>query len=296
MSRRRLAFGAGVVLVALAASACRSVPAPSADDVGTRDAAAEVAPAPSAGCRPGTAPALVAEARAITVDGAVRHYLIDAPAGPADAPRPLVLAFHGFRHSAAGFRAGSGFAERAAAGELIAVHADGRDDVHLLDGLGRGWDLAPEDTRDAAFVAALLDEIERDRCVDRRRIYATGFSNGAFFANLLGCRLADRLAAVAAVSGARPLDACRPAAPMPILFFHGTADRVVPERLTIGAAAWWRRANRCGEGDDVRDGCQTARECAADVVVCVGGQAHAWPADASGRIWDFFRSHPRRDR
>ncbi len=285
---------AGAVLVALVAG-CRSASAPPAEHAHADGDAPDGAAVPSAGCRAGTAPALVADARTIMVDGAVRHYLVDASAGPADVPHPLVLAFHGFRHSAAGFRAGIGLAERAAAGELIAVHPDGRDDVHLLDGEGRGWDLAPEDTRDAPFVSAMLDAIERERCVDRRRVFATGFSNGAFFANLLGCQLADRLAAVAVVSGARPLDACRPARPMPILFFHGTADRVVPQRLTTSAAAWWRRVNGCGDADEVRDGCEVARDCAADVVVCVGSQAHAWPADATDRIWAFFRRHPRRD-
>jgi poly(3-hydroxybutyrate) depolymerase len=102
------------------------------------------------------------------------------------------------------------------------------------------------------------------------------------------------LAAVAAVAGARPLDACQPASPIPILFFHGRADQVVPPRLTTGAAAWWRRADGCGDGEDARDGCWAARDCAADVVVCTGPQGHAWPPDATARIWDFFRRHPRR--
>lgn len=285
----------GAVLVVLASAVgCRTAAGPSGEADHARDGAVEVAAEPSAGCRNGELPALVGAAREVAVAGEGRRYLIDAPGGGADVPRPLVLAFHGFRHSAAGLRAGLGLAARAAAGEMIAIHADGRDDVHLLDGVGRGWDIAPEETRDSAFVTGILDEVEGERCVDRRRIYATGFSNGAFFANLLGCRLADRLAAVAAVSGARPLDACRPALPMPILFFHGSADRIVPLRLTTGAAAWWRRVDGCGEGDDVRDGCQVARDCAADVVVCVGAQAHTWPHDATDRIWEFFRRHPRR--
>jgi len=283
-----------VVVAGLACAACRRAPeTPGPSDRADGDPAAAAA-VPSRGCRSGELPALVGGAREVSVRGEVRRYLIDASAGRADVPRPLVLAFHGFRHSAAGLRAGLGLAEHAAAGELIAIHADGRDDVQLLDGVGRGWDIAPDETRDTAFVAAILDAIEGERCVDRRRIYATGFSNGAFFANLLGCTLADRLAAVAAVSGARPLDDCRPAAPIPILFFHGDADRIVPPRLTTGAAAWWRRIDGCGEGDDVRAGCQAARDCAADVVVCLGAQAHTWPNDATDRILEFFRRHPRR--
>jgi polyhydroxybutyrate depolymerase len=280
---RRLPLVLGAVV---AIAACRTTPAP-------RAATSAVAALPSAGCRPGTLPALAGAARELVLDGATRHYLIDAAAGPADVARPLVLVFHGFQHSAAGLRGGLDLVARAAAESIVVVHPDGRDDVRLLDRVGRGWDIAPGDTRDTAFVRALLDAIEGERCIDRRRIFATGFSNGGFLTNLLGCQLADRLAAIAPVAGARPLDACAPAAPVPVLFFHGVADRIVPPRLTVGAAAWWRRANRCGDADEVREGCRAARGCAADVVVCDGPQAHTWPEDASDRIWRFFAAHPR---
>jgi len=287
-ARPRMAVAGLAFAVLSACAACRGPAGASGVTVvaaaGTR---------PSAGCRSGTAAALVGAPRTLDVDGLTRHYLIDAPAGPADAALPLVLVFHGFRHSAAGLRSGLDFAQRAAAGTLVAVHADGRDDVRLLDRLGRGWDIAPGDTRDTAFVRALLDTLERERCIDRRRIYATGFSNGGFLSNLLGCQLGERLAAIAPVAGARPLDACAPPAPMPVLFFHGGADRVVPPRLTVGAAAWWRRANRCGDGDEARDGCRAATGCAADVVVCEGSQGHSWPEGASAAIWRFFAAHPR---
>lgn len=294
MTRRRgrpLAPGVTLALVAglIAVAACRA-PSPPSSAGGATSGGAE----PSAGCRSGAFPALVGEARTIDVDGLQRHYLIDAPAGPADAALPLVLVFHGFRHSAAGLREGLDFAQRAASGALVAVHADGRDDVRLLDRIGRGWDIAPGDGRDTAFVRAILDTLERERCIDRRRIFATGFSNGGFLSNLLGCQLGDRLAAIAPVAGARPLDACTPPAPMPVLFSHGSADRVVPPRLTAAAAAWWRRANRCEDAEGVpRDGCRVSQGCAADVVVCEGTQAHTWPPDASAAIWRFFEAHPR---
>ena len=282
------------VLVAGLASACRggeptappSAPTPT------------IVPAPSAGCRAGDAfSALAGERRRITVGGEERSYLIDAPAAAGDMPLPLVLAFHGFRADAGGLRNGSGFAELAAGGQLIAVHPEGRTGVELLGTTGRGWDTAPDDERDVAFVRALLDAIEGERCVDGRRVFATGFSNGAFLANVLGCRLADRLAAVAAVSGARALDRCAPAAPMPVLFFHGTADRVVPLGVTTAARAWWRAANHCAPGDDEpRDGCVAARGCAADVVYCEHPFAHTWPHDATMRMWRFFQAHPRAGR
>lgn len=249
---------------------------------------------PSAGCRPGAAEGLVGARRALVVDGVERSYLVDAAPGPGDLPRPLVLAFHGFRHHAAGLRDGIGFATLAADGALVAVHPDGRDGVELLGTTGRGWDTGPGETRDLAFIRALLDAVEEERCIDRRRIFATGFSNGGFLANLLGCQLADRLAAVAPIAGARALDDCRPAAPIPVLLLHGAADRVVPLRLSKAARAWWRDVDGCQPTDEVGDGCVSANGCAADVVLCEGPQAHTWPRDATARIWRFFQAHPRR--
>jgi polyhydroxybutyrate depolymerase len=282
-----------LVVAVTGLAACRQASSPAGDDATAPPA---VAASPSEGCRAGGGfPGLDGERRRLAVDGEERAYLIDAPASPTDTALPLVLVFHGFRHDAAGLRSGSGFAGLAAGGQLIAVHPDGRAGVELLGTTGRGWDTGPDDHRDVAFVRALLDQIERDRCVDRRRIFATGFSNGAFLANLLGCELADRLAAIAAVSGARALDGCAPAAPMPVLFFHGTADRVVPPGLTAAARGWWRVVNHCDPADDPpRDGCVAAHGCAADVVYCEGPLAHTWPRNATSRMWRFFQSHPRR--
>lgn len=284
-----------VLVLPLVATACRSgAGARATGETGPFTVVTDVATEPSAGCRAGAVTALVGERRTVVVDGETRRYLVDAPAGAGDVPKPLVVAFHGFRHDGAGLRAGIGLAELAAQGALVALHPDGRDGVELLGTTGRGWDTGPNDSRDAAFVVALLDQVEQERCIDRRRIFATGFSNGGFLVNLLGCQLADRLAAVAAVAGARALDDCHPAAPMPILFFHGTADRVVPLGLSRAALSWWRAADHCEPADDERDGCLSARGCAADVVLCAGGQGHTWPRDATDRLWRFFQAHPKR--
>ena len=209
-----------------------------------------------------------------------------------DRPLPVVFVFHGFRADAADLRAGAGWAVLAAREGFIAVHPEGHDDVRLLGTVGRGWDMEPGETRDLEMVRALLDRLEAERCVDRRRVFATGMSNGGFFANLVGCGLATQIAAVAPVAGARPLPGCTPARPLPILLLHGRADRVIDPGLARDARDWWARANRC-TGAVTVDGCEHQQGCAADVVLCEGGQGHAWPADATGRIWEFFRAHPR---
>jgi polyhydroxybutyrate depolymerase len=243
---------------------------------------------PSRGCRPGTAEA--ANGTRFEVDG--RTVLLDAPAAPADRPLPLIIAFHGFRGDPAELRAGTKLDELALREQVVVAYPTGRDDVFLLGTRGRGWDLRPDQTTDREFVRRLLDRLEADRCIDRQRVYATGFSNGGFLTSLLGCQLADRFAALAPVAGAFDLGGCAPADAVPILFLYGSSDTVVPpDRIRTGVD-WWVARNHCG-APDVTDGCTRWKGCAAAVAACEGTQAHRWPSDATERIWRFFADHAR---
>lgn len=47
----------------------------------------------------------------------------------------------------------------------------------------------------------MLDALGREPCVDARRVYATGLSNGGVMAHRPGCELSDRIAAIAPVAG-----------------------------------------------------------------------------------------------
>jgi len=287
-SRRRERRGpppaarAGPLLAALLALACGASPPPAEHETGAAAATAEGGP----GCRPGAFPAAAGERG----EFAGRPYLLDAPAGPSDRPLPLVFAFHGFRSDPDDMRAGTGLAELARTQDVVVVYPRGHEGVELLGTTGVGWDMRPDQTKDRDFVRALLDQLETARCIDRRRVYATGMSNGGFLANLLGCQLADRLAAVAPVAGALDLGDCRPSRPMPILFLYGSADTVVPPDLIRRGVAWWIGRNACGAAD-ATEGCSRWSGCAADVVACEGPQAHRWPPDAASKVWTFFAAH-----
>jgi polyhydroxybutyrate depolymerase len=246
----------------------------------------------SSGCQSGEVAAVDGEGRTLTVGTDARTYLIDAPAGPADRPLPVVLVFHGFKGSGASQRA-AGFGALARRAGFIAIHPDGHEGVRLLGTIGRGWDLGVADSRDLDFVRALLDRLEAERCVDRRRIYATGMSNGAFFANLLGCRMADRIAAIAPVAGGMALPACTPAQPVAVLMIFGSADDIISPDVARGARDWWAHVEGCS-GRAERDGCTHYDGCRADLTYCEGPQAHAWPADATDQIWRFFTTHSKR--
>jgi polyhydroxybutyrate depolymerase len=54
----------------------------------------------------------------------------------------------------------------------------------------------------AGFVAALVDHLEAQFVVDKRRMFATDFSNGASMAFRRGIELSERITTVTLVSGA----------------------------------------------------------------------------------------------
>jgi len=99
-----------------------------------------------------------------------------------------------------------------------------------------GCNAADCTTDDIGFIEDLLDELEANYRVDSSRVYVTGFSNGAFMTQRLGCELSDRLAAIAPISG-QPLLGfnCVPLTgdSLPILNIWATRDTVVPGRDNV---------------------------------------------------------------
>jgi polyhydroxybutyrate depolymerase len=230
--------------------------------------------------------------REVEAGGEIRTYLLDVPAGPADEPRPLIVAFHGFRAASGRLRRWTGLGRLAQRDGMIVAFPEGHDGVELLGTTGRGWDMDVGQTRDLVFVTTLLDTLEREWCVDRRRVFVTGMSNGGFFANLLGCLLGDRLAAIAPVAGAKALPACPAPQPLPVLLIHGRSDKVVAPALARDARDWWARTNGC-TGTDQEGHCTLGQGCRADVTYCEAGQGHTWPRPATRRILGFFEQHAR---
>lgn len=194
----------------------------------TREAGGGDEPVPSQGCAPGAAPAteVTDERRTLTVAGVERWYLITmpAPATPPE-PMPLVLDFHGLMEGAQIHSVMTGFGALALEEGFVVAMPQGLGEVAKWSA-GPGGD-ASAPNADVDYVAALLDEIEGHACIDTSRVYATGLSNGAMMSSLLACRMADRFAAVAPVAGLHVYENCDPAAPMPVLSIHGTADPIL---------------------------------------------------------------------
>jgi polyhydroxybutyrate depolymerase len=158
-----------------------------------------------------------------------------------------------------------------------------------------GWEIYTiAGNRDVAFTRALLDELERRYCIDTARIFATGFSNGGFFSSLLGCALADRIAAVAPVSGGPVPADCAPVRGMPVLIQHGRLDSLIPVEMAHRSRDAWVKANRC-DATPAPDGptCQRWSGCRDGAVVayCEEDYGHTWPEPGTERVWAFLQAH-----
>lgn len=243
--------------------------------------------------------------RSVVVEGIKRHYLVHLPpAAPGAAPAAVVLLLHGGYGSAAGVtRVTGGFQALADRAGFIAVYPDSK---------GNHWDDGRETltahSDDVGFIAALLDALATEQRIDTRRIYAAGISNGGMMTLRLACELSGRIAAVATVAANMPAalaTACRPARPMPLVMFSGTADPLMPYaggRVAGPAggrvlsapetAAFWARVNGLGADAqssampdrDTTDGTNSdllaygASGSAGEVMLYrVNGGGHTWP-------------------
>ena len=127
----------------------------------------------------------------------------------------------------------------------------------------------PTARNDVRFLTRVIEVVSAQLCVDSRRVYVTGHSGGGRMASALGCRIADRIAAIAPNAGLRAgrpdpddvsvpeVEDCRPDRPLPVLTFHGQQDVVNPypgnADLRWGyavplAVQTWARLDECRRG------------------------------------------------
>ena len=226
-------------------------------------------------------------------------------------PLPIVMAFHGGGGTGARFQTLTGLDATAEKYGFFLVYPEGVD-KHWNDGRADMHETAHrEEVADVAFVAAILDDMERTYLVDKGRVFATGLSNGAMMSARLSCELSERIAAVALVAGSMPRSiqpTCAPKRPVSVMLMSGTADPIVPfgggevkfgslgaRGMVISAEATiaeWVRHDRCEPAAEERavpdakpdDGStirvQTWSRCADGVAVelwRIEGGGHTWP-------------------
>lgn len=179
--------------------------------------------------------------RSMEIDKLKRNYLIHVPTqyDPAK-PTPLVIALHGATMTAKIMEGFSGLDKKADQAGFIVVYPNGTGPSLLQTWNSGGFApiLARNKPDDVTFIACMLDDLERMLNVDKKKIYATGISNGGMMCYRLAAELSDRIAAIAPVAGTIALENYEPKRPVPVLHIHGTADGLVPFEGPTPKTTW----------------------------------------------------------
>ncbi len=201
----------------------------------TQNSGGQGAPVPSAGCAVPQVGPSTELLQGLEVGGSPRWYLLTTPSpdgpsptagnatGSSSVPRPLVLDFAGLGESATVQATMSQFGALGQQDGFVVAFPEGTGDPVR-------WDMTSLDASnpDLAFVTAMLDQVETTQCIDTTRVYASGFSDGAYMASALACAMSDRITAIGAVSGLQSPTRCTTVRPVPVITFHGTADPILP--------------------------------------------------------------------
>ncbi|HEX9530946.1 MAG TPA: PHB depolymerase family esterase [Acidimicrobiales bacterium] len=260
----------------------------------------------------------------MSYQGQDRTYALYVPASYSGTTSvPVVFEFHGYSSNAF---------QQVVYGDFRPL-AD-RDGFVIVAPNGQGRDQHYNLTRepglqdDVAFVGAVADRVESQLCVDRRRIYATGMSDGGAMTSALACGAAGRFAAFGPVAAELYLPTCAAGRDVSIAAFHGTADPIVPFKgggvsccgsPTLGSApdamAGWAGHDGCAQQfTDTRlspqvierqwSGCHPGTEVR---FYMIQGGGHTWPGSkialgplglttneisATDTLWAFFQAHP----
>jgi polyhydroxybutyrate depolymerase len=257
--------------------------------------------------------------RSIMSGNQTRQYLLYIPAGyDGKTSLPLVLLFHGTGGSPKGVMELTDLSKVAEKKKFIIAAPKG---IFPLSGRDSwNFNLEAGGVNDVEFVKDLIREISAKVAIDKKRIYSTGFSDGARMSSRLACEIPNAIAAIGAVAGLQFPHGCAKIRPVPVIVFHGTADSAinVAEALVPG----WVEHNGCNKtpttrkiSEDVTQisygGCQGNAEV---IFYHINKGGHVWPdspiadrlekmgiwkagetnkdINATNLIWNFFETHP----
>jgi polyhydroxybutyrate depolymerase len=212
------------------------------------------------------------------------HYNVRAPANlDPTYPHPLLAVYAPAGHSAEQSEALTRLTTDATRSGFIVAYVGSR----------------PLSQQTIVGLARVPGDVAASWCVDPKRVYATGHSDGGTVSTALAL-LKDTRGTVSAIApsaagfSGKDLEGFQCPQPMPVMVMHGKRDTHFPG-WGKQAAQWWARCNACDvaspplPGDD---GCVTFAGCAPGgrTVYCEGAGTHMdWPP-LQNRIIQFLES------
>jgi polyhydroxybutyrate depolymerase len=267
----------------------------------------------------------------MTVDGLNRTYLLNLPPNYDETSDfALIVGLHGGGGSAAQMEKNYFLTDKANQEKFAIVYADGVQSDGILK--ARTWnagtccDYAVEkNIDDVKFLSLLIDDLlKKYPKLNRKKVYATGMSNGAMMSYRLACELSNKIAAIAPVAGAMvTTKPCNPTRPVPILHIHSKLDKNVPYNGGISGFGFlvppveqgintWIKNNSCNTTKSVTNftlysltkwtNCSNS---SIEIYLTNDG-GHSWPGGEKARagvdevsvainandvIWEFFKKY-----
>ena len=162
----------------------------------------------------------------ILIGNEEREYYVYIPTALKDKTnRPAIIAFHGYKSDAKGFRWLIQPDKWADKHGFVMIYPNA---VKKSWNAGKGMGRQNTTSDDDRFAAELPTIIAERHDIDTQRIYAMGFSNGAQVAAKLLCHHSVQIAGVAMVGQSLNEDNCRPAYKVPVVIMHGMQDPAAP--------------------------------------------------------------------
>lgn len=236
----------------------------------------------SAGC--GT-PARFASGRySLTSEGVKREFLVSMPARyDAKTALPLVVGLHWRGGNASNVGDVDYYGLRKLYGDAAIFVAP--------EGLDAGW--ANYNDRDIKFVRAMVEQLQGGLCIDKTRVFATGFSFGGMMSNAIGCQMGDTFRAVAPIAGSLWSGCAESTNRVGAILIHAQADNVVGYQFGEEARDKYVQRNACTKTTRSigRNGCVEYTGCDSKypVVWCGYPNGQHWMPDFAGtEIKAFF--------
>ncbi|MET0594061.1 MAG: PHB depolymerase family esterase, partial [Polyangiaceae bacterium] len=233
---------------------------PGDNDGSTEDAGETIPPGDTRPCG-GSTIAVGTTTDKLTHMGVEYGYIVHVPPSYDGTKRtPLIVNWHGANANGAAQQIYSQADQTSDAEGFIVVYPSSPDGVWAGGTCCAQFkDGGNPDRDDVGFARALVAHISSVACIDAKKVYSMGMSNGAFMSHRLACEAADQFAAVVSVAGKMGATPCMPSRPVPIIHFHGTADMTIPyedprfsaEGVSVPEMmANWAKRDGCTQGPD----------------------------------------------
>jgi len=225
-----------------------------------------------------------------TIDGMTRRYSLDVPTNyDGTNPYRLIFVWHPLGGSASQVVSGGYNGLKAMANNsTIFVAPEGLNGGNA-EASGNGW--WNVNNIDMKFLQAMLDKINANLCIDKTRIFSTGFSFGGMMSYTVGYEF-NVFRAIAPCSGDLQVIPHKEtySDPLPIMAFHGDNDTFVTTARGRAARDKYLARNKCGTQTQAvtPSPCVQYQGCAVPTFWCEFPGGHMpWSMEPAA-IWKFF--------